>query len=64
MGAVTLSRYLDCTPTAYLHRATHGLLADLPQWFRWGLAWVALIGAMMIACSVLAIVASLALGVV
>lgn len=60
MGAVTLSRWINRTPNACLRRAVDGL----PEWSRWPLAWVALLCAMMIACSVLAIAGSLALGVV
>lgn len=42
-------RWIDRSPSAYAHRALEGVLADLPPWFRWGLAWIGLIGAMMVA---------------
>ena len=62
MNAVTATRWIDRSPRAYLYRAVNALFADVPQWIRWGFVWVALIGAMMIACYALMFVLSWMLG--
>lgn len=41
---MTGARWIDRSPTAYAHRALHAL----PEPVRWGLAWFALIGALLV----------------
>ena len=49
---MTTPRWIDRSPNAYAYRAVH----QLPEWCRWGLAWVTLIGAMAAAWLLLVIV--------
>ena len=55
---MTGARWVDRTPTAYAHRA----VADLPRRFRWFLAWVGLLGAMVVAWMLLVVVLGAAVG--
>ncbi len=60
---MTGAHWVDRTPTAYLHRAVDALFAGLPEWVRWLCAWAGLLGAMVGAWYLLAIVLGAAMGV-
>lgn len=59
---MTEARWIDRTPTAYAHRAVDAVVGDLPEWFRWGLAWVALLGGLVVTWMLLTIVLAEAVG--